>query len=87
MDSVGSSTDITLSEVVDKLWDIYIYWAGSHAAWVLAVKATCCLQECLLLIIAVAHLLEVSGTELWVLFAYSDTWYLICHSSYICVLR
>ena len=85
MDGVGSSAYIAFGKVVDKGWDIDIYWAGSHAAWVLAVEATCSLQECLLLVIAVAYLLEVGSTHLWVLFAHCDTWYLIRHSIYIYV--
>ena len=85
MDGVGSATDVTLGEVVDKLWDVDIYGARSNAAWVLTVQAACCLKQCLLLVVAVAYLLEVSGTHLGILFAYSDAGYLICHSSYICV--
>ena len=85
MDGVGSSADIALGEVVDKLWDIDIYGARSNAAWVLTVQAARSLEQRLLLVIAVAHLLEVSGTHLGILFAYSDAGYLICHSSYICV--
>ena len=39
MDSVGSSTDVALGEVVDKLGDVDIYGARSNAAWVLTVQA------------------------------------------------
>lgn len=85
VDNIGSSADVSLGEVVDKGWDIDIHGARSHTAWILTIQAARSLQEGLLLVVAVAHLLEVSGTHLRVLFAYCDAGYLICHSSYICV--
>jgi hypothetical protein len=37
MDGVGSSTQITLGDVMDECWDIDVYGACSHATWVLTV--------------------------------------------------
>ena len=85
MDSVGSATDVSLGEVVDKLWDVDIYGARSNAAWVLTVQAACCLKQCLLLVVAVAYLLEVCGTKFWVLFAHRNAWNSVSHGNYIYV--
>ena len=40
MDGVRSSADIALAEVVDKGWDIDIYWAGSNATWIFTIEAS-----------------------------------------------
>jgi hypothetical protein len=40
VDSIRSSANIALAEVVDKGWDIDIYRAGSNATRILAVEAS-----------------------------------------------
>lgn len=64
VDSVGSGTDITLGEVVDKVGNMDIHGAGSNATGILAVEATGSLQQRLLLVIAVAYLSKLVARTL-----------------------
>ena len=63
MDGVGSGTEVSLGDMVDKLGNVDVDGAGSHATWVLAVETAGSLQRCLLPIIAVAYLVEVGSTH------------------------
>ena len=72
-----SSGIIALGQSLDKSGNVDTHGTCCYATRILAVQAARCFELRLLFVVAVAHLLEVGGTEFRVLFAYCDARYFV----------
>ena len=80
VDDVGGSGDVALSQFIDKPGYINMHRASALTFGNLTVKATGCLQHCLLLIITEANFFKIGCAAYGILFAHRGAGYSISHS-------
>ena len=84
---LGRSGDVALGHLGDESRYVYIDGAGLYTSRALARKAARRLETSLLVVVSVADLFEICGTDGRILLAYRHARNLICHSTRIYVSR